>query len=371
MAVVFPSENRITQQLPSLRRNPAYTEGRVISDKISGRITTLHRERELNVLVAGDSSDEDEELKSKPRTVTSPVEYGQPNRQLLCVSQSNPIPSQNSRSSPLLSQNPSSPLPISQYEKRLLAAKQVGKMPPPNYMDIPWFHPQISRHVAESILLSKRIPNGTYLLRDSSKSNSTVTLSVRHEASVKHYRITWDGKNLCFGLGRFKNIPEFLHHFASQPIISGESGLLVYIKHPYPRNVSEFVDYEEALFTEGVDILGRSLEPTQAPTFSINSKEGFLTKLGLHRKNWKLRWFKLYKNRLAYYASKDSTTPKNVIDLSQAMAVEREFDLNKDFCFRLVTTNRTFYMYAQAECEANEWVAILRWKLQHEEPNSP
>ena len=47
-------------------------------------------------------------------------------------------------------------------------------------------------------------------------------------------------------------------------------GLLVYIKHPYPRNVSEFVDYEEALFTEGVDILGRSLEPSQTPNFSVS-----------------------------------------------------------------------------------------------------
>ena len=51
MAVVFPSENHITQQLPSLRRNPAYTEGRVISDKKSGRITTLHRESELKKVV--------------------------------------------------------------------------------------------------------------------------------------------------------------------------------------------------------------------------------------------------------------------------------------------------------------------------------
>lgn len=29
---------------------------------------------------------------------------------------------------------------------------------------------------------------------------------------------------MSFGLGKFKNIPEFLEHFESQPIISGESG---------------------------------------------------------------------------------------------------------------------------------------------------
>lgn len=30
---------------------------------------------------------------------------------------------------------------------------------------------------------------------------------------------------------------------------------------------------------------------------------------------------------------------------------------------RLETTYRTFYMYAQTDLEANEWVAILKWKL--------
>lgn len=41
---------------------------------------------------------------------------------------------------------------------------------------------------------------------------------------IKHYRVTWDGKTLSFGLGRFKTISEFLDHFCSEPIISGESG---------------------------------------------------------------------------------------------------------------------------------------------------
>lgn len=46
-----------------------------------------------------------------------------------------------------------------------------------------------------------------------------------YKTSVKHYRVTWDGKQLCFGLGRFKTLREFLDHFRSQPIISGESGM--------------------------------------------------------------------------------------------------------------------------------------------------
>ena len=37
----------------------------------------------------------------------------------------------------------------------------------------------------------------------------------------------------------------------------------------------------------------------------VNSKEGFLTKLGYHRKNWKIRWFTLVRNELKYFNTKE------------------------------------------------------------------
>ena len=37
----------------------------------------------------------------------------------------------------------------------------------------------------------------------------------------------------------------------------------------------------------------------------VNSKEGFLTKLGYHRKNWKIRWFSLYRNELKYFNTRE------------------------------------------------------------------
>ena len=43
-----------------------------------------------------------------------------------------------------------------------------------------WYHPNINRHVAESLLLAKNTPDGTYLLRESSVSDCTLTLSVRY-----------------------------------------------------------------------------------------------------------------------------------------------------------------------------------------------
>ena len=45
-----------------------------------------------------------------------------------------------------------------------------------------FYHPNISRHVAESILLSKQTPDGTFLLRDSSEEWQ-YTISVRYSTS--------------------------------------------------------------------------------------------------------------------------------------------------------------------------------------------
>ena len=105
-----------------------------------------------------------------------------------------------------------------------------------------WYHPGISRHIAESLLVSKDVQDGTYLLRDCVSEVDIVTLSVRYfnlllhyweklqylptrcQDSVKHYKIPWDGKQFLFGLGKFPNLEAFTNHFSHQPVISGMSG---------------------------------------------------------------------------------------------------------------------------------------------------
>ena len=42
-----------------------------------------------------------------------------------------------------------------------------------------WYHPGISRHIAERMLMSREISDGTYLLRDSLTNTDSLTLSVR------------------------------------------------------------------------------------------------------------------------------------------------------------------------------------------------
>ena len=51
--------------------------------------------------------------------------------------------------------------------------------------------------------------------------------------------------------------------------------------------------------------LSLSLSLSHTHTGQVNSKEGFLTKLGYHRKNWKIRWFTLVRNELKYFNTKD------------------------------------------------------------------
>ena len=47
---------------------------------------------------------------------------------------------------------------------------------------------------------------------------------VRAKNSVKHYPVRWDGNEFHFGFGRFTSVEELREHFASRPVIGGESG---------------------------------------------------------------------------------------------------------------------------------------------------
>ena len=41
---------------------------------------------------------------------------------------------------------------------------------------------------------------------------------------MKHYHVVWDGRQFCFGLGKFPDVDTLAEHFDNQPIISGDSG---------------------------------------------------------------------------------------------------------------------------------------------------
>ena len=208
---------------------------------------------------------------------------------------------------------------------------------------------------------------GSYLLRESTRTPGDYSLSVRCAESVKHFQIAWDGRNYTFGMGKFATLRDFADHFESQPMIGGESGVLTLLRYPYPRHVEEPSKYDTVTVHAE---LGRSMAHGEKsndvpPVLSIASKEGYLTKLGKNVKNWKTRWFVLYKNELRYYKTRTDKTPIRVIDLKTCSDIAPDPRQEKSNCFRVVTKTRTFFIYASSSQEMHEWLEILRWRLNH------
>ena len=113
-------------------------------------------------------------------------------------------------------------------------------------------------------------------------------------------------------------------------------------------------------------------QDTTIPTssiLSIASKEGYLTKIGHIRKNWKLRWFVCLKMQLAYYNNKGDSKPIRKIDLNTATACDKNIN-DKPHCFSLSTDSRTFLFQANSDAEALDWIKLLKWKIANNKTNN-
>ena len=53
-------------------------------------------------------------------------------------------------------------------------------------------------------------------------------------------------------------------------------------------------------------------------------------------KNWKRRWFVLYRNELKYFNTRGDSQPLRIIKLEDATSAERDETAGKPFCFRYV-----------------------------------
>ena len=246
-------------------------------------------------------------------------------------------------------------------------------------MKLSWFHPYLTRHTADCMLIDNA-PEGSYLLRPSSEHlrDMCYVLSVKLSSSVQHIKITrTEGRGFKFGNSTFQTLEAFRRHFEKEkPIIGGDSGITVVLQFPYSRMVKETHIYTDVVHhavtnmidsTSDSDLDDSSTEERSTSTLpispSINSKEGYLTKQGMIRKNWKTRWFILRNNTLSYYKSKLSAKPISRLDISQAGAVEYDNSKEKEYCFRIELPHRTFYMHAGSAEDCDNWVELLRSKL--------
>lgn len=221
-----------------------------------------------------------------------------------------------------------------------------------------WYHPNASRHVAESLLMQNG-EDGSYLMRPST-GDREMAISIRCKDSVKHYKVTWNGDCYAFGLATFKSYDEFISHFQKQPFIAGESGVITWLRHPYPRQVSEPAVYDVVRIHAQY---GPDRTSKCPPQWAIGSKEGFMTKLGAIIKNWKHRWFVLKRNELSYFRTQADHIPIRTIDLRKCKECEVDNTQNRPNCFRLVLPWRTFYLVCETELELQDWMHMIQWKL--------
>ncbi|KAM4807732.1 dual adapter for phosphotyrosine and 3-phosphotyrosine and 3-phosphoinositide [Rhinophrynus dorsalis] len=224
-----------------------------------------------------------------------------------------------------------------------------------------WYHDNLSRHAAEALLLTNG-KDGSYLLRNSDSKAGQYSLSVRAKDSVKHFHVIQCGSSIKFGFNEFPSIKDFIQHFANQPLIGSESGTLILLKYPYPREVEEPSIYESVRVHTAMQT-GRSESDLVPVAPSLGTKEGFLTKQGGRVKSWKTRWFILSRNELKYFKDRLSSDPIRTLDLKECSAVQFDYSQEKVNCFCLVFPLRTYYLCAKTGAEADEWIKILRWKI--------
>ncbi|XP_078739110.1 uncharacterized protein LOC144952535 [Lampetra fluviatilis] len=93
-----------------------------------------------------------------------------------------------------------------------------------------WYHGPVSRNAAE-YLLSSGI-NGSFLVRESESSPGQLSISLRCEGRVYHYRINTasDGKVYVTSDSRFSTLAELVHHHSSVA-----DGLITTLHYPAPK----------------------------------------------------------------------------------------------------------------------------------------
>ncbi|XP_061216903.1 dual adapter for phosphotyrosine and 3-phosphotyrosine and 3-phosphoinositide isoform X2 [Neopsephotus bourkii] len=173
-----------------------------------------------------------------------------------------------------------------------------------------WYHDNLTRHAAEALLLSNG-QDGSYLLRKSNEREDLYSLSVRGKDSVKHFLVEHTGTSFKFGFNEFSSLKELVMHFANQPLIGSETGTLIVLKHPYPREVEEPSIYESVRVHTAMQT-GRTESDLVPNAPSLGTKEGYLIKQG-----------KIVK----------ATEPIRALDLTECSAVQFDYSQERVNCF--------------------------------------
>lgn len=261
---------------------------------------------------------------------------------------------------------------------------QIGSDSDP-MMVLNWYHPHLTRHAADCMLLESA-PEGCYLLRPASDRFGDYVLSIKLSSSVQHVKVARGlSGGYKFGNCTFQNLESFRRHCeVEKPVIGGDSGITVLLRFPYSRYIEDTHQYTDVVHhavsnmvdsgsesehdSESVDSIKEGIfvdaetgkQINLAQTLAVGSREGYLTKLGQIRKSWRVRWFVLRNRTLTYYKTKQSKKPIKSLDLTQAMAVEYDNSKKKDFCFRIDFPSRSLFIYANSIEDCQQWVELIQ-----------
>ena len=88
-------------------------------------------------------------------------------------------------------------------------------------------------------------------------------------------------------------------------------------------------------------------------------REGWLTKQGHKRKNWKRRWFVCREEELCYYENRGAEEPSGRILLHEAAVEAMPAGGPFPFMFRVIVRDVVYAIYAQDEKERVEWIETI------------
>jgi len=115
---------------------------------------------------------------------------------------------------------------------------------------------------------------------------------------------------------------------------------------------------------------------TKRKPIQLNPKDikrrGYIFKKGNNIiKDWRRRWFVLYKDNLYYYEAEDNPLPLGVIDLKSCKFEEKPMKPRK-YYFDLVTPGgRTYYLYTEHKFELDDWLESLKQATAPLPPHAP
>ena len=77
------------------------------------------------------------------------------------------------------------------------------------------------------------------------------------------------------------------------------------------------------------------------------------------RKDWQRRYFVIEEGMMKYYKHSKDTQPTTAVALLLC-SVKTRTDIDRRFCFEVISPNKTFLLQAENEEKMNEWITILQ-----------